>query len=317
MTCTNCGNHLESFNRFCPKCGAPVPPVQPEPPMYSGPSQYNAPQQPMTGGPMGPMGPMGQSPKKSGCGKVILILLIILLVLGAAVAAAVYFGYQTLEKTLKSSEAYTVALNALKANEEVREELGEIRDTGFPLGAYSQNADGSGDAAFVMSVEGSKGTAQYEAKLNRVDSVWRLEKGTVRTKSGSTINIVEDPVIPDDDDIDGNDKPIVEAPLPSPGPPGASGGRTISGGVLNGKAISLPKPPYPPIARAANASGAVNVQVLVDEKGRVVTARAVSGHPLLRAAAEGAARNARFTPTLLSGQPVKVSGVITYNFVAE
>lgn len=91
--------------------------------------------------------------------------------------------------------------------------------------------------------------------------------------------------------------------------------KTVSGGVLNGKATSLPKPPYPPAARAVRASGAVSVQVLISESGSVISASAVSGHPLLRAAAESAARGARFSPTLLSGQPVKVSGVITYNFV--
>lgn len=91
--------------------------------------------------------------------------------------------------------------------------------------------------------------------------------------------------------------------------------KTVSGGVLNGKATSLPKPAYPPAARAVRASGSVSVQVLISESGSVISANAVSGHPLLRAAAEGAARGARFSPTLLSGQPVKVSGVITYNFV--
>jgi periplasmic protein TonB len=93
--------------------------------------------------------------------------------------------------------------------------------------------------------------------------------------------------------------------------------KTISGGVLNGKATSLPKPGYPPAAKAIRASGAVSVQVLIDESGRVVSASAVSGHPLLRAAAVSAAQGARFSPTLLSGQPVKVSGVITYNFTAQ
>jgi len=91
----------------------------------------------------------------------------------------------------------------------------------------------------------------------------------------------------------------------------------ISGGVLNGKAISLPKPQYPPIARAAHASGTVVVQVLIDENGSVVSAKAVSGHPLLQAVAVSAARQARFSPTKLSGQPVKVTGVIQYNFVAQ
>lgn len=93
-----------------------------------------------------------------------------------------------------------------------------------------------------------------------------------------------------------------------------SDARTISGGVVNGKAISLPAPAYPAAAKAVGAQGAVSVQVLIDEDGNVVSASAVSGHPLLRAAAEGAARQARFRPTVLSGQPVKVSGVITYVF---
>ncbi|HEY5074240.1 MAG TPA: TonB family protein [Pyrinomonadaceae bacterium] len=90
----------------------------------------------------------------------------------------------------------------------------------------------------------------------------------------------------------------------------------ISGGVLNGKATSLPLPAYPEIARAAHASGEVIVQVTVDETGNVVAARAVSGHQLLLAAAVTAARQARFTPTRLNGEPVKVTGVLVYNFVA-
>lgn len=90
----------------------------------------------------------------------------------------------------------------------------------------------------------------------------------------------------------------------------------IVGGVLNGKALVLPKPEYPPIARAAHASGTVVVQVLIDEEGNIVAAHAVSGHPLLQSAAVTAAREAKFSPTTLSGQPVKVTGVIQYNFVA-
>lgn len=85
-------------------------------------------------------------------------------------------------------------------------------------------------------------------------------------------------------------------------------------GVVNGKATNLPIPVYPPAAKAVNAGGRVNVQVLIDERGNVVSASAVSGHPLLRTAAVQAARQAKFSPTLLSGQPVKISGVITYNF---
>src|ERR1051326_8340843 len=102
-------------------------------------------------------------------------------------------------------------------------------------------------------------------------------------------------------------------PPPKPTPPKAP----ISGGVLNGKAVRLVQPPYPAIARSAHASGQVRVQITIDENGNVVSAAAVSGHPLLQGAAVAAARQSKFTPTKLSGMPVKVTGVIIYNFVAQ
>lgn len=108
-------------------------------------------------------------------------------------------------------------------------------------------------------------------------------------------------------------EPTKPPPPPPPAPPKPS--KPISKGVINGSATSLPKPPYPAAAKAVRAAGAVNVQVLIDENGNVVSANAVSGHPLLRQAAESAARGAKFKPTLLSGQAVKVNGVIVYNFV--
>lgn len=110
--------------------------------------------------------------------------------------------------------------------------------------------------------------------------------------------------------------PYVEPP-PPPAPTPAPKKTIVAGGVLNGKAISKPTPEYPAIAKAARAQGTVVVQIVVGEDGRVMSASAVSGHPLLQQAAVAAARQARFSPTLLSGQPVKVSGVITYNFVLQ
>lgn len=93
--------------------------------------------------------------------------------------------------------------------------------------------------------------------------------------------------------------------------------KTVSGGIINGKAVSLPKPVYPQAARAVRASGAVNVQVTIDENGNVVSASAVSGHPLLRKAAESAAIQAKFAPAVIGGKPVKITGVIVYNFAGE
>jgi outer membrane biosynthesis protein TonB len=84
----------------------------------------------------------------------------------------------------------------------------------------------------------------------------------------------------------------------------------INGGMLNGKAIYMPLPDAP----AGDASGGVLVAVVVDESGSVVEARAVSGPQNLHAAAVNAARLARFSPTLMMGEPVRVSGTLSYNF---
>ncbi len=88
----------------------------------------------------------------------------------------------------------------------------------------------------------------------------------------------------------------------------------VSGGVLQGNAIRKVQPPYPAEAKAAGVSGAVQVAVTVDEQGNVSRAEAVGGQPLLRDAAIEAARQWQFKPTELSGAPVKVQGILTFNF---
>jgi TonB family protein len=88
----------------------------------------------------------------------------------------------------------------------------------------------------------------------------------------------------------------------------------ISGGVLNGKAISLPQPLYPRAARRARVSGSVTVLVTIDEEGKVISAEAASGPHLLREPAVTAARAAKFSVTKLSGYPVKVRGAVVYKF---
>lgn len=110
----------------------------------------------------------------------------------------------------------------------------------------------------------------------------------------------------------------VVKPTPTPEPPKRPEGPVrVASSVIASKAIAKPAPPYPPIAKQARQAGVVAVQIVVDEQGRVVSAKASSGPPLLLLAAERAAYQARFTPTLLSGQPVKISGVITYNFILQ
>jgi protein TonB len=115
-----------------------------------------------------------------------------------------------------------------------------------------------------------------------------------------------------------------DAPPPPPPPPKPTPEPTpvpkqikVSGGVLQGSALKRVQPQYPPIAKAARASGAVQVQVTISEEGRVIDAQVISGHPLLRDAALQAARQWMFKPTELSGVPVKVQGILTFNFTLQ
>lgn len=102
-------------------------------------------------------------------------------------------------------------------------------------------------------------------------------------------------------------------PAPTPAPP-----RVVhKTRVLNSEALLLPKPIYSTLAKQAHASGTVSVQILIDEKGKVISAKSMGGHPLLVVEAIKAAYLAKFSPTIVGETPVKVSGTITYNFVLQ
>lgn len=101
---------------------------------------------------------------------------------------------------------------------------------------------------------------------------------------------------------------------PPPQQPARSILKPVSGGVLNGIAINLPSPTYPESARRLRMSGLVKVEVVLDETGKVISARATNGPAALRDVSVQAALHARFSPTKLSGQPVKVTGTINYKF---
>ena len=90
--------------------------------------------------------------------------------------------------------------------------------------------------------------------------------------------------------------------------------KPIESGELNSKATSLPKPVYPQEARRLKVSGKVTVRVVVDENGKVISAKATDGPLPLREAAEAAARQATFEPTTKDGITVKVAGTLTYDF---
>lgn len=108
---------------------------------------------------------------------------------------------------------------------------------------------------------------------------------------------------------------VTERP-PAPEPPKPTTQRVTSQ-ILNSKLINAPQPIYPAMAKQTRTQGVVNIQILVDEQGKVVSAQVMSGNPMLNAAARDAAMRARFTPTTLNGVAVKIQGVITYNFRLE
>lgn len=116
---------------------------------------------------------------------------------------------------------------------------------------------------------------------------------------------------------EGTTPAVATQPTPEPTPFKPPPVQHVSSQVLVSKIVNLPQPPYPMLAKQTRTQGAVNVQIVIDETGKVISAQAVNGSPMLVTAAVDAARRARFTPTILNNQPVKVQGVITYNFVLQ
>ncbi|MFN2576925.1 MAG: TonB family protein [Pyrinomonadaceae bacterium] len=88
-------------------------------------------------------------------------------------------------------------------------------------------------------------------------------------------------------------------------------------GILNNLAADLPKPIYPAEAKKNHVSGQVQVKVFLDETGKIVSAEATFGPEALRPAAVEAAKRARFKPQTVDGVPVKIFGILTYDFEAQ
>ncbi|MFN0139643.1 MAG: TonB family protein [Pyrinomonadaceae bacterium] len=176
----------------------------------------------------------------------------------------------------------------------VIDEAGNIASAEADLNDMRERRDGEGNKLDPLPADPLLRDAAEKAALQAKFSPTLLNGEPVRVKGVLTYHFVPDE----------NDGAV-------------NGPKTVRGGVLNGKAVELPLPKYPAAAQAVKASGAVSVQVTVDEQGSVISASAVSGHPLLRAAAEAAAREAKFSPTTLSGVPVMVTGILVYNFVGQ
>ncbi|MEO8435526.1 MAG: energy transducer TonB [Pyrinomonadaceae bacterium] len=205
-----------------------------------------------------------------------------------------------IERGFKSNEGET---RRLTFDDNISDESGIVMKYHLKLGEYPGVARflGSGNAFYALMVIGAE---ENDPDALRFMSSFVLGKiNTNSLSSGITVPLVTVVgVNPDGAKRDDS---------PSPPDPWS---RPITGGVLNGRAISLSQPKYPKAARKAGDWGRVIVRVLIDERGNVISAKALEGPETLRAAAVDAASRSRFTPTRLAGHPVKVYGEIIYNF---
>ncbi len=110
-------------------------------------------------------------------------------------------------------------------------------------------------------------------------------------------------------------RPAVHSSKPSVKKAKSKPMRVISLGVINGRAIYLVTPKYPEAAKAVNIYGLVQIAVVIDENGKVVSASVLKGHPLLIPAALKAAFKSTFHPIIIAGYVTRVHGLIGYNFL--
>lgn len=199
-----------------------------------------------------------------------------------------------------ASDAYTLNSEPVEDENELSSKLANIFKRREDNGVFRENSNEIEKTVWLDPTDEESRNKQeftYWHILKMIDAVRAAGSSPIVLTDGDVLLTVAD-----------HEPPALKAPARTAIP------KTVSGGILNGKAASLPKPEVPPAARAVRASGAVTVQVTVDLEGKVVEAKAVSGHPLLRNSAEQAAKAARFAPTILAGQKVSVTGVIVYNF---
>ena len=243
------------------------------------------------------------------------------LILGAvALAGGIFFVAMS---AMKSSDVYQGALKVAQTHPAAIERLGEpVKDGWLVTGSVKYGGTG-GSANLEIPVSGPKKSGTLHVRAVSPEGSWMYERLDLSVEGGETVSLLDRNVVqpppgaPVDVEEDADDAAPEEEEGEAAETPSASDAGAVTRGVLNDKAIIKPQPTYPSLAKAARASGTVSVKVLVDEQGEVVSAEAISGHPLLHAAAVAAAKQARFAPTLEGGEPVKVYGVLTYNFVLE
>jgi TonB family protein len=158
-------------------------------------------------------------------------------------------------------------------------------------------------------------SGNFNSNTNSNVNTVRTPTPTPTPKPSPSVTPTPSPSPTEEESPDTNTRPrSTPSPIPSPRVSPTPPDRPVNGGVLNGRALSLPVPTYPTFAKQVGANGEVRVQVMVDERGNVVSAKAVSGHPLLRSAAESAARQSKISPARIGEQNVRTTGFLLYNF---
>jgi TonB family protein len=156
--------------------------------------------------------------------------------------------------------------------------------------------------------------SDFRVRMQVKYSDYRMGRGKVTiTEVGEAPEVDAKPQPPSKPETQTIPQPGQTQPSPETSPDDKA---PVEGGFMNGRAVDLPKAAYPEEARKSRAAGTVQIQVLVDETGKVVSAKAIFGPDVLRDAAVKAAMRAKFKPTMVGGVPVKVSGILTYDFVA-
>lgn len=224
----------------------------------------------------------------------------------------VEFRHKTLSKTMLVTSGQTVSANAtgfIPGKIEAKEKLAELPTL---EGTWKGTFNG-----YSTVMEIAKRNDQYEGRFNVDNGSWSqmLDFQVI----GNTISFRREAADQPYTAIIGNG--TMDGTFSQQG-----GGKyiwsmqrvsSLPNTIESGKTIDLPVPTYPPSAKAVQANGRVEIQVTVDENGNVISALAISGHPLLRTSAEAAARQAKFSPMIKSGQTIKITKVIVYDFDSE
>jgi TonB family protein len=162
-------------------------------------------------------------------------------------------------------------------------------------------------------VESTPGLAAFTSAASELPEA--IKSGSIRVSLGESEPPLPPPPPPESSTSSAAIVKVQPSTESTPSKP-ASNESAPKGGVLQGQAITRVQPIYPAMARMYNAAGEVRVQIEISETGRVTNTKAISGHPLLRDAAEEAARKWVFKPTTLDGVPVTTRIVLNFDFTA-